>query len=147
MHNTDTENTLVKFNSVHLQIKFTIEKETQNKLNYLDTTITNLHNQLMFDIYRKPTCTNLIIHNDSCHPQEHKNSAIKYPTMNMNTYPTTNESRQLELQHIKTIPHNNNYPSSILQNIHKPHQRSSCTKKQKNKNGPPSHTSGKKLES
>jgi hypothetical protein len=37
----------------------------------------------------------------------------------MHTYPITNESREWELQHIKTVLHNNNYPTSILQNKHK----------------------------
>jgi hypothetical protein len=41
--------------------------ETNNKLNYLDITINNKHNTLTFNIYRKPTTTDLIIHNDSCH--------------------------------------------------------------------------------
>jgi hypothetical protein len=52
---TNTENTLAAFNSTHLNIQFTIEKETHNKLNYLDFTIINLHNTLTLNIYRKPT--------------------------------------------------------------------------------------------
>jgi hypothetical protein len=71
LHNKNTtniENTLADFKSLHPNIQFTIEKETQNKFNYLDLTITNLHNTLTFNILRKPTSTDLIIHNDSCHP-------------------------------------------------------------------------------
>jgi hypothetical protein len=54
------------------KIKFTIETEKHNTLNYLHLTITNKYNKLTFGIYRKPTNTDLIIHNDSCHPYEHK---------------------------------------------------------------------------
>jgi hypothetical protein len=81
IHNTcstNTENTLEEFNTLHPKLKFTMEKETQNKINYLDLTITKKHNQLTFGIYRKPITTDSIIHNDSCHPYEYKKSAISY---------------------------------------------------------------------
>jgi hypothetical protein len=68
----------MEFNSVHQKVKFTIDKEVCNTLNYLDPTITNKHNQLTFGIYLKTTTTDLIIHNDSCHPYEYKKSAINY---------------------------------------------------------------------
>jgi hypothetical protein len=51
MYNKDTtniENTLADFNSIDLNIQFTVEKETQNKLNCLDVSITDLHNTLTF---------------------------------------------------------------------------------------------------
>jgi hypothetical protein len=73
---TNIENTLNEFNTIHPNTKFTMEKETHNTLNYLDLTITNNHNKLTFGIYRKPINTDLVIHNDSCHPNEHKKSAV-----------------------------------------------------------------------
>jgi hypothetical protein len=106
---TNIENTLIDFNSIHPNMQFTIEKETQNSLNYLDLTITNEHNKLTFSIFIKPTSTDLIIHNDSCLPQEHKYAAINYFTNRMNTYPITESSKNHEQQQIKTILHNNNY--------------------------------------
>jgi hypothetical protein len=69
---TGIDNTLTDFNSIHPQVHFTIEKETSNQLNFLDITISNRHNQLKFDIYRKPITTDLIIHNVSCHSPEQK---------------------------------------------------------------------------
>jgi hypothetical protein len=71
-------NTLNECNTTRPKIKFTIEIEKQNTLNYLDLTIMNNHNIPTFGIFRKPTNTYLIIHNDSCHPYEHKKSAITY---------------------------------------------------------------------
>jgi hypothetical protein len=50
-HTTNIDNTLADFNIMHPRIQFTIEKETDNKLNYLDITIVNKKDQLMFDIY------------------------------------------------------------------------------------------------
>jgi glycerol-3-phosphate cytidylyltransferase-like family protein len=106
---TNIENTLIDFNSIHPNIQYTIEKETQNSLNYLDLTITNEQNKLTFSIVRKLTSTDLIIHNDSCHPQEHKYAAINYLTNRLNTYPVTESSKNHEQQQIKIILHNNNY--------------------------------------
>jgi hypothetical protein len=37
---------------------------------------TQVH--LQFGIYRKPTATDIMIHNKSCHPREHKWSGIEY---------------------------------------------------------------------
>jgi hypothetical protein len=88
-YTTNTENTLMEFNSIQSQIKFTIEKEIHTKLNYLDLSITNKHNQLTFGIYRKPTTTDLIIYNDLCHPYDHEKSEINYLINRMNIYPIT----------------------------------------------------------
>jgi hypothetical protein len=94
-----------------------MERQTNNKLKYLDITIENMNNAFTFSIYRKPTTIDLIIHNDSCHPTEHKYSAIRYLVNRMNTYPISTENKHNESQFIKTILHNNKYPLQI--HIHK----------------------------
>jgi hypothetical protein len=55
-----------------------MEQQTQYKVHYMDLTIINNKNDLSFEIYRKPTSTDLILHNTSCHPYERKKSAINY---------------------------------------------------------------------
>jgi hypothetical protein len=92
-------NTLNECNTIHPKIKFTMETE-KHTLNYLHLTITNNHNKLTFCIYRKPTNTDLIIHNEFCHPHEHKKSAITYLVNRMTTYPITHENKILELNTI-----------------------------------------------
>jgi hypothetical protein len=57
---TNINNTLNECNTIHPTIKFTMETEKHNTLNYLDLTIMNNHNKLTFGIYRKPTNTDLI---------------------------------------------------------------------------------------
>jgi hypothetical protein len=88
-HTTNIKNTLMEFNAVHQKIKFTIKKETCNKLNYPE----DKHSQLTFGIHQKPTTTDLIIHNNSCHAYEHKKSAINYLINRMNTYQLLIEMR------------------------------------------------------
>jgi nucleoside-specific outer membrane channel protein Tsx len=64
--NTNIDNTLNDFNSIHPNIQYTIEKQKDNTLNYLDISIEYVDNNFVFGIYRKPTTTDLIIHNSSC---------------------------------------------------------------------------------
>ena len=56
------------FNNLAPTINFTLEKETDNQINFMDITIQNSNNRLSFNVYRKPTTTDVIIPNDSCHP-------------------------------------------------------------------------------
>jgi hypothetical protein len=78
-----------------------MEKETQNRTTYLDLTITKEHHKLTFGIYRKPTTTDSITHNDSCHPSEHKKSATNYLTNRMKIYPLTQTNTDQEQTIIK----------------------------------------------
>jgi hypothetical protein len=59
-------------------MQFTIETEIENRLNFLDITIHRMQRNLQFGIYRKPTATDIMIHNQSCHPSEQKWSGIAY---------------------------------------------------------------------
>ena len=46
-------------NSQHSNIKFTIEKEADNKLTFLDVSIVRSNNKFSTCVYRKPTFTGL----------------------------------------------------------------------------------------
>lgn len=60
--------TLQLLNSRHSSIKFTVEKETDGSLPFLDLMITKKEdNTLKFGIYRKPTSTDRYITSDSNH--------------------------------------------------------------------------------
>jgi hypothetical protein len=54
---TNIDNMLKEFNSTHPNIQYTIEKQTNNTLNYLDISIENTHCNFIFSINRKPTTT------------------------------------------------------------------------------------------
>ncbi|GBP03619.1 hypothetical protein EVAR_91306_1 [Eumeta japonica] len=51
----EVDNILDVFNSYHVDIKFTIEKESDCRLAYLDTLIVRKDNGLLVDWYQKPT--------------------------------------------------------------------------------------------
>jgi hypothetical protein len=110
---TDINDTLNDFISIHPNIQYTTETQTKNKLNYLNIFIENTNNTFTFNIYKKPTTTDLIIHNDSCHPTEHKHLAIRYMINRINTYPISIENKHKETQFLNTILRNNGYPPQI----------------------------------
>ena len=74
---TSIHNVLDEFNNLTPKLKFTLEEEQNNQINFLDITIKKNHKGLSFDIYRKPTTTDIIIPTDSCHPNEQKNSGYQ----------------------------------------------------------------------
>jgi len=54
---TDKEEVLNSFNNITPRLNFTLELEKDNKLNFLELTITKTDKNLSFDIYRKHTST------------------------------------------------------------------------------------------
>src|SRR5436190_22124251 len=56
---------LSNINKINKNIQFTLEKEENKKLNFLDLTIINKNNFIEYDIYRKPTFTDTIIPKNS----------------------------------------------------------------------------------
>ena len=71
-HIIDINDTVTLFNNLSPNLKFSLEIETNNRLNYLDLTVTKDRNGFSYEIYRKPTATDTIIPNGSCHPSEQK---------------------------------------------------------------------------
>jgi hypothetical protein len=90
---TNIDQTLADFSEQQPTIKFTMERESHNSINFLDLTIHRNEKEFEFEIYRKPTQTDIIIPNDSCHPREHKTSSINYLLNRLNIYPVTNEAK------------------------------------------------------
>jgi hypothetical protein len=95
-------------------MNFTTEEEVNNKINFLDITISKGNNNVSFDIYRKPTATDTIIPQDSCHPTEHKLAAIRYLINKNETYILKENNKQGESEIISHILHNNKYDTTTL---------------------------------
>jgi hypothetical protein len=106
---TNIDTVLEQFNNLTNNLNFTIEKEHNNRINFLDTTIHRRPQKFEFAIYRKPTTTDHIIPNDSCHPPSHKLSAIRFLTNRLNTYPISKQSKEVESIAIRHILHANKY--------------------------------------
>jgi len=122
---------LEDFNDLVPSLKFTLEKEQNNQINFLDITINKNQDGLSFEIYRKPTATDIIIPNDSCHPREHETVAIRYYCNRLETYKLTPGSRQKEKDNIQQILANKKYDAHSIEKFHKEKRQRQNEQKQK----------------
>ena len=130
---TDIKEVLKEFNNITPKLRFTLEKEKNNKINFLDITIIKNPEGLTFEIYRKPTTTDLIIPNDSCHPNEHKTAALRYYQKRIETYQLSPENRMKEKETIQQILANNKYDTKQIEKTHKKKEKKDYIQKQKQK--------------
>jgi hypothetical protein len=130
---TNIDEMLAEFNKQQPTIKFTIEKETHKSINFLDLTIQRQEQKLEYAIYRKPTQTDIIIPNDSCHPHEHKISSINYLMNRLNTYPISEEAKKKELNTIKNTLENNKYDKNKSKPQPKPKKQNTNNEQQHKK--------------
>lgn len=65
----EVENTLRSLNSFNRHIQFTVEKEKDLRLPYLDTLIIRQHNKLKIDWFQKPTASGRLVNFYSKHPR------------------------------------------------------------------------------
>jgi hypothetical protein len=126
---TDIQEVHVKLNGLSPTIKFTLEKENEHCIDFLDITIHNKDNKLSFSIYRKPTATDIIIPIDSCHPLEHKYAAIRYMLERLHKYKLNDLERRTEQQIIEQIITNNGYETSIVKHLDKHRPKIDTTSK------------------
>ena len=101
-------------NKLHSNIKFTIELESDNSINFLDLNITKNNNKLSFEIFHKPSQTDMVIHNSSAHPFSHKLAAFRSYIHGLVNVPMSQENFQIELNIIKQIAINNGYTEKGL---------------------------------
>jgi len=125
---TDIHEVHKALNSLAPTIKFTLENEIDSRINFLDNTIQHKENKLLFNIYHKPTATDVIIPKDSCHPPEQKHAAIRHMINRMNIYRLNDDNKRTEHQITEQIIANNGYETSIIKQLNKPRHKDSWAK-------------------
>ena len=102
------------------KLQFTIERENNNSINFLDVHITknNLHKRLSYDIFRKPTNTDVIIPYLSNSPPAHKEAAFRFLINRANNMPLNNKQYQTELNYIANVGKRNGYNINYIQGIY-----------------------------
>jgi len=108
---TDIINTQDDFNTLHPNVKFTAEPESNNQINFLDIIIHKKTAKWTLSIYRKPSFTDSIIPYSSNHPPQHKHAVIRYLHNRLNTYHLQHEEYKEELDTIHDIMQNNGFPT------------------------------------
>ena len=114
---TNIDHLLDQFYNLAPELKFTIEKEVECKINFLDITISRDLEQLSIDVYRKPTYSDIIIPKDSCHPNEHKLATVQYLYNRMNMHKLSSENLCKENNTIQQILHNNGFETSVTKSL------------------------------
>lgn len=104
-------------NSIDNNINFTVEKEINQSLNFLDLTITRCSNKLNFNVYRKPTSTDTIIPANSCHPIQTKYAVFHSFINRLLNLPLSKIDYINEINTIKLIAKNNDYDPTIIDKI------------------------------
>ena len=93
-------------NSHHPSIKFTMEIGDK-QINFLDLSISLNNNKHHFDIFRKPTCTDITIHGSSYAPPAHKFAAYYTMINRLLHTPLSHSAFRNEVNTIKLIAQNN----------------------------------------
>lgn len=105
------------FNSYHEKLQFTIERENDSTLPFLDTKLIRTEgNVILTDWYQKPTFSERILNFNSHHSFKHKINIIK----NLKHRATALSSPEFvnkNIKYIRDILMKNGYPSTIVDRI------------------------------
>ncbi|XP_055527810.1 uncharacterized protein LOC129720373 [Wyeomyia smithii] len=116
--------TLELLNSKHTSIKFTVEKESEGKLPFLDLTITRKEdNSVKFSVYRKPTSTNRYITCDSNHYGSQKQAEFHSMAHRLYSIPMEKEDFKAERKKIHEAAYLNGYDEEFVNKILRKHER------------------------
>ncbi|XP_044765559.1 uncharacterized protein LOC123321847 [Coccinella septempunctata] len=100
------------------KIKFSLEKSVSNCINFLDLTISlEEGNIFSYNIYRKPTQTDLIIPHDSYHAPSAKKAAFSFLFRRLLNVPMSTENYKKEIKTIYQIGENNQYSDRYMDTI------------------------------
>lgn len=113
----DLDNFVTNLNSMFPSIKFTVEKEKDNQLPFLDLSLTRTGDKIIFDIYRKPTHTTNYIHNNSFDRPNHKLAVFHSLVYRLFNVPLEKPAFNKELNFIKEIAKRNGYREAIVDKI------------------------------
>ncbi|XP_044761991.1 uncharacterized protein LOC123319194 [Coccinella septempunctata] len=114
----DELNSFLTFINSLSRIKFTLEISDNNNINFLDLNITlNPDNSFNYNIYRKPTQTDVVIPKFSYHSPQIKRTAFYFLLNRLLNIPLTKTDYNKELGNIYKIATNNGYPVQFVDNI------------------------------
>ena len=104
-------------NTKYSSIKFSMEKEQDGCIPFLDLKIKRFEGSFHFSIYRKPTDTPLYIQAKSFHSKQHKKAAFEFMIQRLITIPMNETDYESEWKYILTIARLNGYNEQMCKDI------------------------------
>ena len=111
-HQEDVQTLLAHVNSIRPSIQFTMEKEQDNKLPFLNVLVTRTEQGFRSSVYCKPTFTRQYLNFNSHHPYTVK-KGIVHCLHRAKTISSDTDAYQEEMISLKHNLHHNNYPKCI----------------------------------
>ena len=111
-HQEDVQILMNHVNSIRPSIQFTMEKEQDNKLSFLDVLITHTEHGFCTSVYHKPTFTGHYLNFHSHHPYNVKKGIVCCLQHRAKAI-SSDEVYQKEMDSLKETLYQNNYPESI----------------------------------
>ncbi len=105
----DIDILLQHLNSIEPSIQFTVERETNGDLAFLDLNVyRTIEGKLETAVYRKPTHTDKYLSYNSHHPVSHKKSVAKTLLQRAEHLPSNSDSQANEREYVLNILRENN---------------------------------------
>ena len=104
-------------NNIEPSIQFTVERETNRKIYFLDITVCRQdHGRLSTKVFRKPTHTERYLSFHSHHPVAHKRAVVK----SLKIIPSSSDQRSKEMKYVTAAMVANGYPKRFVIDVGKP---------------------------
>ena len=123
----DAETFHTYLNTKHKNIKFTYEKQIENKLPFLDILISNNEN-LQTSVFRKKTYTGLLLNYFSFVPDSYKYGLIETLIDRIYRINSTWTSFDIDLKNLKQVLLKNQYPLTMIDNVIKKYLQNAVNK-------------------
>lgn len=104
-------------------VKFTIERQVDGKIHFLNTKCGIVDGNVEVDVYRKPSHTMRLITSDSYHNMKHKMAAYHSMAHFMFSLPLTEEKINIETAKILEIGEENGFKNAAVMNIINKHRQ------------------------
>jgi hypothetical protein len=125
INNKDQADTILNFlNSQHKTIKFTMEKEVDNTINFLDVKINRgIDDSISTSTYRKPTFTGVMLNWNSLTSIKYKKGLISCLLDRSAKICSSETQKLIEMEELRNLLINNNYPPQIIDNEFKKYEK------------------------